>query len=122
MVFQGNLCQRQTQNNVDINRNFDVAWTYVTLFNYYNVLYFIFPLFKKVKNDYHQISSGSQPFSEPESRAIRDAIQSINPDVFFSVHSGMEAILTPFAFTYDKLPKHYSELYKITDDAADQSC
>lgn len=103
MVFQGNYCQRQTKNNVDVNRNFDVSWTYV-------------------KNDHHQISSGSQPFSEPESRAIRDSIQSINPDVFFSVHSGIEAILTPYAYTNEKVPKHYAELYRITEDAADNSC
>lgn len=65
---------RFNANNVDINRNFDCNW--------------------KPKSAWRskEVSAGTAPFSEPESKAVRDFILSIAPSAVVFWHSQASAV------------------------------
>ena len=44
-----------------------------------------------------EVYHGSSPFSEPEARAVRDAVLRTKPHVFFDLHSYSQLWLTPWA-------------------------
>jgi Zinc carboxypeptidase len=75
----GDLCERKNGNGVDINRNWNIDWG--------------------VKEADYQASEeepGAKPFSEPETRIIRDLAQAFAPHVWLTVHSGaIFCILSP---------------------------
>lgn len=60
---------RFNANNVDLNRNFDCAWQKESMWGLQTV------------------SAGSEAFSEPESRALRDFIQTEMPEAVIFFHS-----------------------------------
>lgn len=71
---------------VDLNRNYAIAWE------------------KGVSDLYSSIYRGSAPFSEPETKALRDFVLEHNFMYAISFHSGLELILYPWGSTYDPAP------------------
>jgi hypothetical protein len=45
------------------------------------------------------VTSGPSPFSEPETKAVRDSLKGYNADIFLSVHSGALGMFTPHAYS-----------------------
>ena len=78
----GDYCLRVNKNGVDLNRN----WAE----------HFAPP---SSSADEAQVNPGSSPFSEPETRVLRDTAHEFRPDVFVSVHSGSLGMFTPPAFS-----------------------
>jgi hypothetical protein len=77
-VEDGQYCQRQNLEHVDLNRNWDYKWG-ETKFR----------------------DQGKYPFSESETRIARKHLEEFNPNVFLSVHSGDRALWTPGAYDFD---------------------
>lgn len=71
---------------VDLNRNYGYAWEGGST--------------DPRTEDY----GGPAPFSEPETQAIRDLVQTRNIKYGIDFHSGTELILYPWGFTYDPPP------------------
>ncbi len=65
---------RFNANGVDLNRNFDEEWRSTSYLGRM------------------EVNGGSSPFSEPESRAVRDYIEGINPDAAVFIHSAANTI------------------------------
>jgi hypothetical protein len=99
---------RFNSNGVDLNRNFDSStWTSGT--------YFL--------QKYYPMGGGDSPFSEPESRAIRDLILRESPYLTLSYHSAAGYVVPSNTSKGIELGKVYSNIsgYKYvapgTDDA-----
>lgn len=79
LVEGGDLCERKNGRGVDLNRNWGVDWG------------------KKAPDyDPKEEFPGERAFSEPESRMLRELVESFKPHAFVNWHSGMKAILTPY--------------------------
>jgi len=72
-VEQGRWCLRENPNGVDLNRNWDIAWSGAG-------------------------SAGSKPFSEPETRILKKVLMEFAPTTFLSVHSGTLGMYMPWAY------------------------
>ncbi len=70
---------RENNNNIDLNRNYDFEWT-------------------------DESNHGSGPFSEPESRANGAGMAALDFDFYLSYHTGVDEILLPWAYTTDLAP------------------
>ena len=81
---------------VDLNRNFPTGFT-------------------RTKNFCSDTYPGPEPFSEPETRAIRDAFQKDKPWLFFSVHGNGNAWMYPYAYT-----KTRANFWKSNQDVVDE--
>ena len=75
-------CPQDEFNGVDLNRNFPVGFNNQGSHS-------------GVCNDTYP---GTQPFSEVETRALRDAGLADIPEVFLSVHGNAQMLLTPYAY------------------------
>ncbi|MCO5560014.1 hypothetical protein L7F22_013620 [Adiantum nelumboides] len=82
IVESGQLCERKNGRGVDINRNWSVDWG-------------------KKEQDFDPTEEfpGNAPFSEPETRIMRDLAKSFKPHLWINVHSGMQAMLMPYDHT-----------------------
>lgn len=78
VVEDGEYCQRQNLEHVDLNRNWDYKWG-ETKFR----------------------DQGQYPFSEPETRIAKKHLEAFRPNVFLSVHSGDNALWMPGAYGFD---------------------
>jgi hypothetical protein len=78
-VEGGDLCERKNGRGVDPNRNWGVDWGR-----------------KEADYDPAEEFPGAAPFSEPEAALLRALAEERRPHVWLSVHSGMEALFTPF--------------------------
>ena len=82
-VENGNYCQRVNENGVDLNRNWDSHW-------------------EPSESGYNKDTySGTQPFSEPETQALKKIVDDLKPTIFITVHSGTLGMYTPYAFSTD---------------------
>lgn len=77
----GDWCWRNNGRGVDLNRNFD--WRFGGAGS------------SGDPGDPEEYR-GPRPFSEPESRALRDLAERFRPHAFFSVHSGERQVFVPF--------------------------
>ena len=86
---------RFNANSVDLNRNFDNAsWVTGT--------YFL--------NNFYENGGGSEPFSEPESRAIRNLIVNQSPYLTISYHSAASYVIPSNTSNGISLARTYSQL------------
>lgn len=74
-VERGNYCNRKNKNKVDLNRNWDYLWQQSG----------------SLLDDQY---SGPAPFSEPESRAVRDIAVKLRPHMYINIHSGSRDLFT----------------------------
>ncbi|KAE8736186.1 putative HXXXD-type acyl-transferase family protein [Hibiscus syriacus] len=79
LVEAGKLCERRNGRGVDLNRNWGVDWG-------------------RKEKDYDPAEEypGTAPFSEPETKIIREIATSFNPHIWVNVHSGTEALFMPY--------------------------
>lgn len=79
LVEAGKLCERKNGRGVDTNRNWEVDWG-------------------KKERDYDPAEEypGTAPFSEPEVQIVLDVAKGLQPHVWLNVHSGMDAMFTPW--------------------------
>lgn len=89
-VEQGLVCQRKNARGVDLNRNYDYQ------FNRHPNLHLRLP----TSDQY----PGPRPFSEPESRAVRDEATRFRPDLYINVHSGAREMYTGWDHKPDLIP------------------
>ncbi|CAG9464704.1 unnamed protein product [Pedinophyceae sp. YPF-701] len=73
------LCERKNGRGVDINRNFEVDW---------NV--------REIDYDRNEEFGGFAKLSEPEAQVDVEVVRAFRPHVVLNVHSGMEAMFTPW--------------------------
>ncbi|KAH8302226.1 hypothetical protein KR044_004254 [Drosophila immigrans] len=80
----------------DCNRNYDVFWESGPS--------------KTQRNTY----KGERPFSEPETRAMRNILDSLSPNLLFflSLHSYGQSIMYPWGYSRDP-PYHWRELHTL---------
>lgn len=76
-VEDGQLCRRKSLAEVDLNRNWGVAWRSGA---------------PRGGDEF----GGAQPFSEPHSRALRDLAREAPPVAYANVHSGEWALYVPW--------------------------
>jgi len=76
--YAGETARRANGNGVDLNRNYGFAWLTETV-SYYD--------------------QGTGPFSEPETRAIRDAALALNPSLGLSYHTPNHYVNGPWNWT-----------------------
>ena len=94
LAEQGDYCRRTNNNNVDLNRNWDFNWEVTDCMSS------------------KQICSGPFAFSEEETNEIKDLLLQFHPDLFISVHSGINALMYPPAYSFKKNSnsKHFHEI------------
>ncbi|XP_013908559.1 PREDICTED: carboxypeptidase B-like [Thamnophis sirtalis] len=87
---------------VDINRNFDVAWSTAD----------------SSRNPCEETYCGSAPESEPETKAVASFIRSHLSSIkgYLTMHSYSQMILFPFGYTYEKTA-NYKELNELAKRA-----
>eukprot|EP01017_Pseudomicrothorax_dubius_P035750 TRINITY_DN5055_c0_g1_i10.p1 TRINITY_DN5055_c0_g1~~TRINITY_DN5055_c0_g1_i10.p1 ORF type:complete len:237 (+),score=26.25 TRINITY_DN5055_c0_g1_i10:310-1020(+) len=100
----GDLCVRSNAAGVDINRNWDIEWRQ-----------------GDEGDKFTQTFPGDAPFSEEETRALRDLMQEVKPQLFISIHSGQAAILTPYAYTAEQ-PSWMSDKWSEILSKLSQDC
>eukprot|EP00899_Mesostigma_viride_P015904 jgi/Mesvir1/24314/Mv11000-RA.1 len=78
-VDAGDFCERKNGRGVDTNRNWGLDWG-------------------KKERDYDPSEEypGTAAFSEPEAKMILELVTDFQPHMWINVHSGMEALFTPF--------------------------
>ena len=86
-----------TNDGVDLNRNFPTGFQDPK---------------KSVCSDTYP---GPEPFSEPETQAIRDAFQKDEPWLYFSVHGNGNAWMYPYAYSYKQ-----ANSWKSNKDVVDE--
>ena len=74
---EGQLCRRKSLAEVDLNRNWGVAW-------------------RSGAPRGGEEHGGDKPFSEPQSRALRDLATADPPVAYANVHSGEWALYVPW--------------------------
>mmetsp|Transcript_24493 Transcript_24493/g.61605 ORF Transcript_24493/g.61605 Transcript_24493/m.61605 type:complete len:498 (-) Transcript_24493:165-1658(-) len=80
-VETGEYCLRvNTQNSVDLNRNWDDKWE---------------PSDAEMSAD---TNPGPKPFSEPETRVFLSAVREFEPTGFLTIHSGTRGMYMPWAY------------------------
>ncbi|MFP4643651.1 MAG: M14 family metallopeptidase [Spirochaetales bacterium] len=86
---------RFNANNVDLNRNFDYAWKPTS--RWWDI----------------EVDAGSEPLSEPETRALRDYVEGLDPtpEVVVSLHSAAGGIYYGGREGYREASIYYSEIY-----------
>ena len=82
----GDYCWRNTARNVDLNRNADWQWGKAG----------------SSPDPKHEEFHGAAPFSEAESRFLRDMQRAHRYDAYVSVHSGEQQLFVPFVDTESK--------------------
>ncbi|KAK1336591.1 hypothetical protein QTO34_002624 [Cnephaeus nilssonii] len=99
---------RSSHNNgtcfgTDLNRNFNVSWCSIGA----------------SKNCTDLTFCGTEPASEPETKAVSSFIESKKKDIvcFLTIHSYGQLILMPYGYTKNK-PSNYEELIQVGQKAA----
>uniref|UniRef100_A0A915Q092 Peptidase M14 carboxypeptidase A domain-containing protein n=1 Tax=Setaria digitata TaxID=48799 RepID=A0A915Q092_9BILA len=105
LLFRKNLCCE----GVDLNRNYD--------FDFRQTLY---PFNNPCSDEFQ----GPFPFSEPESRAVRDFITSINlrdkTDAVISLHTHGQMIILPYNHRRKTYPTDYAHLLAVAKKVKDE--
>ena len=97
-----NHCQRNNENDVDLNRNYPINW-----------------------NKNNDLSSGKKPLSEWETRTIDNIIKKINPKMLISTHSGDFKMYMPFGYknlTFDNFDNNLKNMYNILNELNEKYC
>lgn len=117
-VESGEYCVRTNEDDVDLNRNYGDHW-------------------KEEKSDdpsagvagkrgqqFESFSSGTKPFSEPETRIVARLLNQTSPDVFVDVHSGTRGLFMPYDWTTDEIPneRDRTDMRSALQEIHDNDC
>lgn len=97
-VENGEYCTRTNENGVDLNRNYGFHWAAEHADDDET------GVGSKQGQPVEAFSSGSGPFSEPETRIVARLIKETRPDIFLDVHSGTKGLFMPYDWTTDPIP------------------
>jgi len=97
-VESGEYCTRTNENGVDLNRNYGFHWAAEKADDDET------GVGSKQGQPVEAFSSGSGPFSEPQTRIVARLIKETRPDVFLDVHSGTKGLFMPYDWTTDPIP------------------
>jgi hypothetical protein len=97
-VESGEYCTRTNENGVDLNRNYGFHWQAEREDDDEK------GVGSKEGKPVEAFSSGSGPFSEPETRIIARLLNNTRPDIFVDVHSGTKGLFMPYDWTTDPIP------------------
>jgi Zinc carboxypeptidase len=100
-VEDGDWCKRTNENDVDLNRNWDDHWMLSMAGDTYG---------------------GNKPFSEVEVVAVKDAMASYKPEVFITIHSGTNAMFTPYAYSSDEPAVNEQNMIDILHEINPKYC
>jgi hypothetical protein len=101
-IEKGNFCKRGNENDVDLNRNWDNHWD-------------------KSQHSKEE-KPGSSPFSEWQTRLIRNILLQTQPTIFISTHSGLFSMYMPYGYKklhidqYDNKMKAMSQILNELND------
>lgn len=99
LVETGDFCTRVNQNKVDINRNFDA--------NYADA--------EKTNAD---TNPGEHAFDQPESRILKDLMESFKPHFYLDLHAGFRGMFFPNDVANDpQLSTQLQRLFAPVDEA-----
>ena len=93
-VEEGQLCRRKSLAEVDLNRNWGVAW-------------------RSGAPRGGEEHGGDKPFSEPQSRALRDLAMADPPVAYANVHSGEWALYVPWDHKKARSKPCFSALFGL---------
>lgn len=97
-VESGEYCARTNANGVDLNRNYGFHWEAEHADDDET------GVGTKKGQPVEAFSSGTGPFSEPETRIVQRLINKTQPDIFLDVHSGTKGLFMPYDWTTDPIP------------------
>eukprot|EP00929_Paragymnodinium_shiwhaense_P053252 TRINITY_DN2665_c0_g1_i1.p1 TRINITY_DN2665_c0_g1~~TRINITY_DN2665_c0_g1_i1.p1 ORF type:complete len:484 (+),score=119.19 TRINITY_DN2665_c0_g1_i1:135-1586(+) len=104
-VEAGDFCLRTNPSGVDLNRNWDEMWKGTP---------------EGVRED---TNPGPQPFSEPETRLLKDIVTKYKPTTFVTVHSGTRGMYMPWAYDTQSLAsRNRPEMMAILKDVDESYC
>jgi hypothetical protein len=101
-VEQGEYCKRTNDNDVDINRNWDIFWGKDLSLGEEN--------------------PGKGPFSEVESFFIKESIKDYNAKMFLTVHSGVYGLYTPYAYLREEGKLNYQNMFEAMNIIKKKYC
>lgn len=103
VVEKGDYCLRANEDGVDLNRNWASHWEAgdVSL--------------------HDDAPPGKAPFSEPETRILRDTLAEYKPSFFLSVHSGNLGVFAPYAYAKNA-PTPTPKTISLLEDVARTYC
>jgi hypothetical protein len=107
-VEEGELCQRKNKRQVDLNRNWDFLWDGLppSSSSTTNPGDIKRRQQRRVRNsnpDDEQYG-GTEPFSEVESRVLRDVALQVRPNLFVNVHSGITEMYCGWDWKQELIP------------------
>lgn len=117
-VESGQYCARTNANGVDLNRNYGFHWQAEHADDDET------GVGSKQGQPVEAFSSGTGPFSEPETRIIQRLINSTQPNIFIDVHSGTKGLFMPFDWTTDPIPNEEDRqrMQKVLGDVNTKDC
>jgi len=92
-LFENTVPGRFNGNNVDLNRNWDCDWEPVAMWGN------------------NEISGGTEPFSEKESRVLRDYIVGIQPEAVVFLHSAAHGVFAAGCDEVDPASRELADIY-----------
>lgn len=92
-VEAGQYCVRTNEHQVDLNRNYGDHWKAERADDVEE------GVGTKQGKAIEAFSSGTGPFSEPETQIIARLMKEVRPDVFLDVHSGTKGLFMPYDWT-----------------------
>jgi hypothetical protein len=106
-VEAGDACRRVSANGVDLNRNWDARWSPAAPDTW----------------EADQLNPGASPFSEPETRVIRDSVVSFSPNAFVTLHSGTRGMYMPWAVnSTEAVGRNHDRMRAVLTQLDDQFC
>jgi len=104
-VEKGDLCIRTNPSGVDLNRNWDEDWQ------------------KDPAGFGADSFPGPKPFSEPETRLLKQVVQDYNPTTYLTIHSGTLGMYMPWAFDMQHLAdRNQKPMLSILQELDDDHC
>ncbi|KAG1672986.1 hypothetical protein FOA52_005916 [Chlamydomonas sp. UWO 241] len=103
LVESGSSCERKNGRGVDPNRNYEVDWGV-----------------KEKDYNPNEEFPGTGAFSEPESQLVRRLATEFKPHVWLNIHSGMDAMFTPWDHR-DSVPAEAQEALEFLKTIRDDS-